>query len=132
MKKVNLSTKMQHLQRYVYYTLQQTWLSLHYWRWCQYPSRRELYKATARYRCQFVITGKPTYWPTAPFTTPYLIFLILVKNVPSNYIKIQDGVDMNSDHFTWPFELNTGQDVVFIKPILGLSDGFRQQKIMFD
>jgi hypothetical protein len=45
-----------------------------------------------------VSTGKPTYWPTEPNKLPDLIDFFVVKNVSTNYIKIDEGYDLNSDH----------------------------------
>jgi hypothetical protein len=52
-----------------------------------------LYKVAADTRCEIVSTGKPTYWPT-----PDVIDFFVVKNISTNYIKIEEGFDLNSDH----------------------------------
>ena len=59
---------------------------------------RELYQAAMDYGCEFVSTGKPTYWPTDPNKIPDLIDFFVVKNVSANYIKIDEVYDLNSDH----------------------------------
>lgn len=55
------------------------------------PKGRELYKAAAKYGCEFLSTGKPTYWPTDPNKIPDLIDFFVVKNISTNYIKIEEG-----------------------------------------
>ena len=50
------------------------------------------------YGCEFVSTGKPTYWPTDPNKMPDLIDFFVVKNFSANYIKIDEIFDLNSDH----------------------------------
>jgi endonuclease/exonuclease/phosphatase family metal-dependent hydrolase len=62
------------------------------------PKGRELYKATVDYGCEFASTGKPTYWPADPNRTPDLIDFFVIKNISSNYIKIEETLDLNSDH----------------------------------
>lgn len=59
---------------------------------------RELFNAASDYGCEFVSTGKPTYWPTDPNKTPDLIDLFVTKNVSPNYMKIEEAYDLNSDH----------------------------------
>jgi hypothetical protein len=58
-----------------------------------------LYKAAADTGCEIVSSGKPTYWPTdKKKTLPDLLDFFVVKNISTNYIKIKEGLDMNSDH----------------------------------
>jgi hypothetical protein len=38
------------------------------------------------------------YRPTDPKKLPDLIDFFVVKNISTNYIKIEDGFDLNSDH----------------------------------
>jgi hypothetical protein len=59
---------------------------------------RELYKAAADNGCEIISTGKPTYWPTGPKRTRDLTDSFVVKNISTNYIKIREGSDLNSDH----------------------------------
>lgn len=59
---------------------------------------RELYQASMDYGCEFVSTGKPTYWPTDLNKMPDLIDFFVIKNVSTNYIKIDEVYDLNSDH----------------------------------
>jgi hypothetical protein len=64
-------------------------------------SRLHLFQRTAvTYTgCEIVSTGKPTYWPTDPKKKlPDLIDFFLAKNISTNYIKIEEGFDLNSDH----------------------------------
>jgi hypothetical protein len=55
------------------------------------------YKAAADTGCE-VSTVKPTYWPTDSERTADLIDFFVVKNISTNYIKIEEGFDLNSDH----------------------------------
>lgn len=59
---------------------------------------RELYQAAVNYGCKFVSTGKPTYWPTDIGKTPDLIDFFVLKNISSNYLDINEGCYLNSDH----------------------------------
>lgn len=59
---------------------------------------RELYKAIKDTKCDVASTGKPTYWPTDPQKIPDLIDFFIYKNINKNYIDIQEGFDMSSDH----------------------------------
>jgi hypothetical protein len=38
------------------------------------------------------------YRPTDPKELPDLIHFFVVKNISTNYIKIEEGFDLNSDH----------------------------------
>jgi hypothetical protein len=60
---------------------------------------RELYKAAADIGCEIVSTGKPTYWPTNPKTTPDLIDFFVFKNISTNCNKIEECFDLNSDQY---------------------------------
>jgi hypothetical protein len=71
---------------------------------------RELYKATSDFGCEVLSTGKPTYWPTDPKRTPDLIDFFVVKNISPNYIKIEEGFDLNSDHS--PILLTTSDKII--------------------
>jgi hypothetical protein len=59
---------------------------------------RELYQAVTDTGCEVVSTGKPTYWPTDPKRTPYVIEFFGVKNISTDYIKIEVGFYLNSDN----------------------------------
>jgi hypothetical protein len=58
----------------------------------------ELYKAVPDTGCEIVSTGKPTYWSTDPKELPDSIYFFVVKNISTNYMKIEEGFDLNSDH----------------------------------
>jgi hypothetical protein len=58
----------------------------------------ELCKAVADTGCEIISTGKPMYWPTDPKKLPDLLEFFVVKNISTNYIKIEEGFDLNSDH----------------------------------
>lgn len=62
------------------------------------PKGRQLYKAATGMGCEFISTGKPTYWPSDPNKTPSLIDFFVIKNISLNYLKIEEGFDMSSDH----------------------------------
>lgn len=59
---------------------------------------KELLEAINEYKCESLSTGKPTYWPTDPQKIPDLIDFFIIKNVSVNYMQIEEGWDMNSDH----------------------------------
>jgi putative IMPACT (imprinted ancient) family translation regulator len=59
---------------------------------------RELYKAVTDTGCEIVSAGKPTYWPTDKKKLPDLIDFFVVKNISTNYIKIEEGFYLNSNH----------------------------------
>ena len=48
--------------------------------------------------CLAISTGKLTYWPTDRQKIPDLIDFFLIKNISPNYVNIEEGSDMNSDH----------------------------------
>ena len=62
------------------------------------PKGRELLKAANDSSCEFLSTRKPTYWPTDPLKVPDLIDFFVTRKISANYIKIEEGYDMNSDH----------------------------------
>lgn len=59
---------------------------------------KELLNAITEYECEPLSTGKPTYWPTDPGKVPDLIDFFITKNIASNFIKIEESYEMNSDH----------------------------------
>jgi hypothetical protein len=63
-------------------------------------------------------TGKSTYWPPNPYKLPDLIDFFVIKNVSENYIKIEEGYDLNSDHS--PILLTISEHIITKaqKPIL--------------
>jgi hypothetical protein len=77
------------------------------------PKGRKLYKAAVDYGCEFASTCKPTYWPAGPNKTPDLIDLFVIKNISSNYIKIEESLDLNSDHS--PIYLTVSDNIIMKK-----------------
>jgi len=59
---------------------------------------RELLKAINECKCEAISTGKPTYWPTDTEKIPDLIDFYVTKNISSNYIQIEDNLELNWDH----------------------------------
>ena len=59
---------------------------------------RELLSAIQETRCEAMFTGKPTYWPTDPGKIPDLIDFFIIKNIPAQYLQIEESHDLNSDH----------------------------------
>jgi hypothetical protein len=55
-------------------------------------------------------TGKPTYWPADPNKTPDLIGFFIIKNISSNYINIEESLDLNSDHS--PIYLTVSDNII--------------------
>jgi hypothetical protein len=74
------------------------------------PKGCELYKAAVDYGCEFASTGKPTYWPANPNKTPDLIDFFVIKNISSNYIKVKQSLDLNSDHS--PMHLTVSDNII--------------------
>ena len=62
------------------------------------PKGRELYKAAQNYDCEFISTGKPTYWPTVSGKTSDLIDFFITRKVSAQYLKVEEGFELNSDH----------------------------------
>jgi hypothetical protein len=59
----------------------------------------ELYKAVADTGYEIVSTGKTNILAQrSKKELPYLLDFSVVKNISTNYIKIKDGFDLNSDH----------------------------------
>jgi len=56
---------------------------------------RELLRAIQEARCEALSTGKPTYWPTDPGEIPDLIDFFIIKNIPANYLQIEESHDLN-------------------------------------
>lgn len=61
---------------------------------------RELYKSMKELKCEALSTGKPTYWPTDHQKIPDLIDFFICKNISTNYLQVEEGYDMSSDHST--------------------------------
>jgi len=62
------------------------------------PKGRELLSATQETKCEAMSIGKPTYWPTDPGKIPDLIDFFIIKNIPAQYLQIQESHNFNSDH----------------------------------
>ena len=73
-------------------------------------SGRELFSAASDYGCEFVSTGKPTYWKIDPNEIPDLIDIFVTKNISPNYMGIEEGYDLNSDHS--PILLTIGDRII--------------------
>jgi hypothetical protein len=54
--------------------------------------------------------GKPTYWPTDPGKIPDLIDFHITKNISSNYIQIEDNLELGSDHS--PIVLTLSESII--------------------
>jgi len=63
-------------------------------------------KAINECKCEAISTGKPTYWPTDTEKIPDLIDFYVTKNISSNYIQIEDNLELNSDHTPIVLTLN--------------------------
>lgn len=59
---------------------------------------KELLNAITEYGCESLSTGKPTYWPTDTAKIPDLIDFFIIKNISSNFMKVDESYEMNSDH----------------------------------
>lgn len=78
------------------------------------PKGRSLYQAGGELHCDFYSTGKPTYWPSDPEKIPDLIDFFVARGVSSNYVHVEESVDLTSDHT--PIIL-TLSDTIIIKQI---------------
>lgn len=74
------------------------------------PKGKELYTAIRNTGCEFISTGKPTYWPSDVTKIPDLIDFFIIKKIPLNNFMVDDGYEMSSDHspiyltyFGYPF-----------------------------
>lgn len=59
---------------------------------------KELYHAGLEYKCTFLSSGSPTYWPTDPQKLPDLIDFFVAKGINCNYISVESNHDLSSDH----------------------------------
>lgn len=71
---------------------------------------RELLEAIRENGCESLSTGKPTYWPTDLNKIPDLIDFFIVRNISANFLQIEEGWDMNSDHS--PIILTLSENVI--------------------
>jgi hypothetical protein len=72
--------------------------------------RPRIIQGSLHYGCEFASTGKPTYWPADPNKTPDLIDFFVIKDISSNYIKIEESLDLNSDHS--PIYLTVSDNII--------------------
>ena len=70
----------------------------------------ELQKAIYSNNCEVLSTGKPTYWPTDPNKIPDLIDFFIIKNIPTNYIMINENNELSSDHT--PIVLTLSENII--------------------
>lgn len=59
---------------------------------------KQLYAATTENGSEVLSTGRPTYWPTDPRRLPDLIDFFIVRKISSNYVKVEEEVDLSSDY----------------------------------
>ena len=59
---------------------------------------RELLRAIQETRCEAMSTGKPTYWPTDPGKIHDPIDFFIIKNIPAQYLQIEESHGLKSDH----------------------------------
>lgn len=71
---------------------------------------RELLSSIRSNKCEALSTGNPTYWPTDIKKIPDLIDFFVVKNISTNYLKVEDSQHMSSDHS--PILLTVSQNVI--------------------
>lgn len=83
---------------------------------------RELYKALQSTGCSTLSTGAPTYWPTDPQKIPDLIDFFITRNFSSEYMHIESGLDLNSDHS--PIYLTIHKSVITKEPQFTLTNKY--------
>jgi hypothetical protein len=71
---------------------------------------RELLRAIQETRYEAMSTGKPTYWSTDPGKIPDLINFFIIKNIPAQYLQIEESQDLNSDHM--PIHLTLSENII--------------------
>lgn len=81
---------------------------------------RRLLSAINENNCEALSSGNPTYWPTDPNKTPDLIDFFVIKNISSNYLKIEDSQYMHSDHS--PIILTVSQHIIKKPPAASLTN----------
>lgn len=79
---------------------------------------KELFNAITEHKCEPLSTGKPTYWPADQTKIPDVIDFFVIKDVSTNYIKIEDSCDLSSDHS--PIILTLSENVIQkeVNPVL--------------
>jgi len=81
---------------------------------------RNLLKAAQATGCQFISSGKPTYWPTDTNKTPDLIDFFVTNKIADNFTHVEDGTDLCSDHS--PVYLTISENIIFKEPKPSLSN----------
>lgn len=71
---------------------------------------RALYEAAQKCNCDFISTGRPTYWPTDPKKLPDLIDFFIIRNISKHFIKVEGGLHLSSDHS--PIYLTVSDQVI--------------------
>jgi len=71
---------------------------------------RALSNALHEEKWDVVSTGKPTYWPTDENKLPDLIDFFIVNKISRNYISVEEGLDLSSDHS--PVYLTVSDDII--------------------
>nr|AMS38375.1 hypothetical protein [Bactrocera tryoni] len=82
------------------------------------PKGRELFKAVMATGCDFMSTGKPTYWPSDTRKLPDLIDFFITRQISKTFITMENGLDLNSDHSPVYLILNGHLKEIDIPPYL--------------
>lgn len=59
---------------------------------------RELLESIKEINAKYHSTGKPTYWPTDRNKIPDVVDFFITKNISLNATKVEEGLDLDSDH----------------------------------
>ncbi len=78
------------------------------------PKGKESLSTIHEIGCDFISTGKPTYWPTDRNKIPDLIDFFITKNVSYNFLQIDENHELHSDHTAI---LLTLSETIIKKPI---------------
>lgn len=62
------------------------------------PKGRELLQAINDCACNFIFSGKPTYWPSDRDRLPDLIDFFITKGISTAYIAADNVEDLSYDH----------------------------------
>ena len=71
---------------------------MHCGSWLTNPKCKERLKTSDDTGCDFICTTKPTHWPTDLQKLQDLIDFFVWWKISKNYLKIEEGFEMNSDH----------------------------------
>ncbi|ODM89280.1 RNA-directed DNA polymerase from mobile element jockey [Orchesella cincta] len=80
---------------------------------------KELFKATQLENCNIHATGNPTYWPTDHNKIPDSLDFFISRKVANNFIKIEDNLDLESDHTAQILTMSNSPILKQISPSLG-------------